>query len=133
MSSECSDFLADIISMMEKDIKPLLFRDAAEWRSWLVANHANAKEVWVVHWKAKSSASGLRYGDALEEALAYGWIDSMMKSLDKDRVIQRYTPRQPNSNWSESNKARADKLILNGRMTEAGLAAVEAAKKLGKW
>jgi uncharacterized protein YdeI (YjbR/CyaY-like superfamily) len=115
------------------DIEPLLFADAAAWRAWLSENHDKTREAWVVHFKAKSPRVGLRYQDALEEAIAFGWIDGIMRSVDKDRVIQRYSPRRRGSNWSESNKARVSKLVSAGRMTDAGLEAVEAAKSSGKW
>ena len=116
-----------------KENRPLIFANPAEWREWLAANHANAKEAWVVLKNARSLAPGLRYDEAVNEALAYGWIDSVMRKLDKDSTVQRYTPRRKGSNWSELNKAKVSKLISDGKMTEAGLAAVEAAKKSGRW
>ena len=118
---------------MSDALEPLLFRNATEWGAWLAANHDSAKEAWVIHQKAKSAGPGLRYADALNEALAYGWIIGIMRSKDKDSIIQSYTPRRPGSNWSESNKARMEKLISQGKITKAGLAAVEVAKKSGKW
>lgn len=117
--------------MMEQT--PLEFADAATWRAWLAENHYTTPEAWVIHYKKKSGLSGLRYAEALEEALAFGWIDGMMRSIDGDRIMQRYTPRRPASNWSESNKDRVAKLIREGRMAASGLAAVERAKAKGKW
>ncbi len=118
---------------MESKIAPMLFKDAAEWRAWLGANHNVAKEAWVILQKANSSSPGLRYDEALNEALAYGWIDGMMRSLDDEKIMQRYTPRRRGSNWSEPNKARVARLTSAGIMAEPGLAAVESAKKSGKW
>jgi len=91
---------------MENGITPLAFKDAAEWRAWLASNHNVAKEAWVIHQKAKSLSPGLCYDEALNEALAYGWIDGMMRSLDKEQITQRYTPRRKGSNWSKPNKSR---------------------------
>ncbi|MEL7562979.1 YdeI/OmpD-associated family protein [Dehalogenimonas sp. 4OHTPN] len=115
------------------NIEPLVFADAAGWKSWLAANHDKAGEAWVVHYKVKSPRSGLRYGEALKEAIAYGWIDGKMKSLDGDRFMLRYTPRKSNSIWSQRNKDIANGLIRQGKMAEAGMAAVEAARANGKW
>ena len=112
---------------------PLDFKDAIEWRNWLAANHHDATEVWIIQLKAKSKNTGLRYLEALEEALSYGWIDGKMHSIDDEKFMLRYTPRKANSNWSENNKKRAEELIRQGRMAEAGMAAIEAAKKNGKW
>jgi uncharacterized protein YdeI (YjbR/CyaY-like superfamily) len=109
------------------------FRDAAAWRAWLAKHGGTAQQAWVVHLKVNSKLPGLRYEEALEEALAFGWIDGMMRSLDKDRIMQRYTPRRPGSNWSKSNTKRAEELIKQGRMAEAGMAAIQIAKKNGKW
>ena len=116
-----------------KAIVPLLFTDSAAWRAWLAENHDKVKEAWVIHQKARSETPGLRYDAALVEALAFGWIDGMMRSLDKNRIMQRYTPRRSGSNWSEANKTRVLKLISSGKIAGPGLAAVEAAKKSGKW
>ena len=112
---------------------PLFFIDAAEWQNWLAANHRDATEAWVVHRKAKSSKPGLRYPEALEEALCFGWIDGKLKSIDETSFMLRYSPRKANSVWSRPNKEKAEELIRTGRMTDAGLAAVAAAKKSGNW
>jgi uncharacterized protein YdeI (YjbR/CyaY-like superfamily) len=81
----------------------------------------------------KGARSGLRYPEALDEALCHGWIDGQIKAVDHDRFRQRWTPRRPGSVWSQSNKARVKRLITEGRMCEAGLTAVKIARKTGKW
>jgi uncharacterized protein YdeI (YjbR/CyaY-like superfamily) len=104
-----------------------------EWRDWLDSNHASRSGIWVIIIKKNSPMDGLRYEEAVEEALCFGWIDSKMKSVDKDRFIQRFTPRKPTSFWSESNKDRINRLIADCKMTEAGLKAVKVAKQNGMW
>ena len=109
------------------------FRSRSEWRAWLRLHHDRETEVWVAHVKKGSRRQGLSYSEGVEEALCFGWIDGLTHSLDKDFFLQRYTPRKPNSVWSESNKARVEKLGRQRRMTRAGLRQVEAAQADGRW
>ena len=95
-----------------------------EFYQWLAANHATKKEIWLVIYKKASSKTGIRYDDAVEEALCFGWIDSIMKSIDAEKSAQRFSPRRKGSNWTEVNRAKARRLIAEGRMTEAGRAAL---------
>ena len=111
----------------------LYLKDAAEWREWLAQFHDREKEIWLVFYKKDSKKSGIGYEQAVEEALCFGWIDSLIKSLDAESYAHKFTPRKENSVWSESNKRRVKKLIEEGKMTDIGLAKVEAAKKLGWW
>ena len=111
----------------------MFFRGRSEWRAWLRLHHARALEVWVAHVKKGSRRQGLSYEEAVEEALCFGWIDGLTHALDEDFFLQRYTPRKPNSVWSESNKARVQKLIHQRRMTRTGLQQVEAAQADGRW
>jgi uncharacterized protein YdeI (YjbR/CyaY-like superfamily) len=119
--------------MTERKRPVLFFANRAEWRAWLRAHHDGEAEAWVAHLKKASRRQGLPYEEGVEEALCYGWIDGLTHSLDADYFMQRYTPRKPNSLWSESNKARVEKLIRRRRMTAAGLRMVEAAKSNGQW
>ncbi len=112
---------------------PLYFATAGEWRGWLQRNHAREKEVWLVHYKKGRSKTGLSYLDALEEAICYGWIDGKLRRIDDDRFMLRYSPRKPDGVWSQGNKEKAEALIAAGRMAAPGLAAIEAAKKSGRW
>lgn len=117
--------------MPEKTMK--LFKDRSAWRRWLEANHDKAKEIWLVYYKKNSGKKSVGYEEALEEALCFGWIDSVVNRFDEEKYTQKYTPRKDASIWSASNKARVRKLIAEGRMTEAGLAKIRAAKRLGSW
>lgn len=106
--------------------KRLLFCETrTEWRAWLAKNHAAASEIWLVYYKKATGKASVVYEEAVQEALCFGWIDGMEKSLDAQRYSQRFTPRKAASNWSESNIARMKRLIAEGRMTPAGLAAFE--------
>ncbi|HZB79460.1 MAG TPA: hypothetical protein VE522_06410 [Actinomycetota bacterium] len=113
--------------------QPLHFTTADEWRTWLEANHATQDEVWVMIYKRHAETPSVTLEETVEEALCFGWIDSQMQPIDGERHAQRFTPRRKTSNWSERNKERAAKLIEQGRMTEAGLAKIEEAKRNGRW
>jgi uncharacterized protein YdeI (YjbR/CyaY-like superfamily) len=112
--------------------EPLDFRSAAEWRSWLRRYHARSQGEWVYMYK-KAAEAGLRYSEALDEALCFGWIDGQIHAVDKEKFRQRWTPRRKGSVWSLANKTRVKRLTAEGRMTRAGLAAVAEAKKTGRW
>lgn len=106
-------------------MKLLYCETRAEWRAWLKKNHAEAREIWLVYYKKATGKASVAYEEAVQEALCFGWIDGMNKGLDAARYLQRFTPRKPASNWSDSNIARMKRLIAEGRMTPAGLAAFE--------
>jgi len=106
---------------------------AAEWRRWLREHHDKEPGAWLVSHRRITGKPAVEYDDAVREALCYGWIDSVVKSLDDERTISLYTPRKAGSGWSRSNKVRLKELIAQGRMSAAGLAKVEAAKKDGSW
>jgi uncharacterized protein YdeI (YjbR/CyaY-like superfamily) len=109
------------------------FLSGEEWRSWLSDNHPEAPEIWVVIQKKRSSKLGLRYEEAVDEAVCFGWIDGKMNRIDEDSFILRFSPRRKNSIWSRLNRERAERMIAAGRMAEAGLAAIEEAKSNGRW
>jgi len=106
--------------------------DRATWRAWLEANHASAPGAWLVTWK-KGHGPVLDYGEAVEEALCYGWVDSTGGRVDDRRTKLYFAPRRDRSEWSASNKARVDRLLAAGLMRPAGLAAIERAKANGMW
>ena len=112
--------------------EPLDFRNATEWRWWLRRNHAKSQGEWVYMYK-KAARNGLRYIEALDEALCFGWIDGQVKAVDEEKFRQRWTPRRKGSIWSQVNKTKVKRLIAEGRMIDAGMAAVRAAKRSGKW
>lgn len=93
-----------------------------EWRKWLNEHHATEKEIWLVSYTTASGEPRIPYLETVEEALCFGWIDGIAKKLDHQRTAQRFTPRRPNSHWTELNKERARRLIASGKMTDAGLA-----------
>ena len=95
-----------------------------DFRKWLEKNHTSRKEIWLIQYKKATKKPSLNYVEAVEEALCFGWIDGLEKSMDAERYALRFSPRLPKSNWTETNKERARKMIAAGRMTEAGLAAL---------
>jgi len=107
--------------------------DRGAWRAWLEANHASAGGVWLVMWRARSGRVGLDYEAAIEEALCFGWVDGTAGRVDDERGKLYFAPRQPRSGWAATNKARVERLITEGRMHAAGLAAIERAKANGAW
>ena len=118
----------------KRDPLPLLqVADRAQLRSWLSANGATSSGVRLAIGKKGRSATSLTYDEAVEEALAFGWIDSTAGRLDDDRYTVMFVPRKPTSTWARTNKARVERLIAEGRMTPAGLAVIEIAKANGSW
>src|SRR3989338_2046085 len=99
--------------------------DRKRWGKWLSKNHEKEKEVWLVRYNKASGKPCVSYDDSVEEALCFGWIDSTVRKNDKESTIQRFSPRNPKSNWSELNKERVRRLIANKQMTPAGLKLLE--------
>ena len=111
----------------------IVARDQAEWAAWLEANHESESEVWLVYWKKASGKESVKWADAVEVALKFGWIDGVIRTIDEHRYAQRWTPRRPKSKWSLVNKEIVLRHIANGELRPKGLAAVEAAKASGEW
>ena len=107
-------------------MKPRFFETPREWRRWLSANHARVRVQWVGLYKLASRRPSVTYHEALDEALAFGWIDGLRKSRDASSYVIRFTPRKPNSIWSAVNLARVKALVADGRMARPGLAVFEA-------
>jgi uncharacterized protein YdeI (YjbR/CyaY-like superfamily) len=107
--------------------------DRATWRAWLETNHATARGAWRVTWRARAGRVRLEYEAAIEEALCFGWVDSTGGHLDDERGKLYFAPRKARSSWAASNKARVERLIAEGRMAPAGLAAIDRAKANGSW
>lgn len=105
----------------------------AEWREWLAKHHDSAQGVWFVYYKKASGKPRVTYDEAVEEALCYGWIDSLPRKVDDERSKLLFTPRKPKSVWSKPNKERIERMLEQGLMTEAGLKKIEAAKEDGSW
>ncbi|MEB3355263.1 MAG: YdeI/OmpD-associated family protein [Synechococcales bacterium] len=104
-----------------------------EWRDWLAANHQQAENVWLITYKKSTGKPTLSYDDAVEEALCFGWIDSLPRKLDDERKMLYFAPRKPGSGWSRPNKERVERMVAAEKMAPAGLAKVEAAKADGSW
>jgi uncharacterized protein YdeI (YjbR/CyaY-like superfamily) len=116
------------------DDAPLVHADdRATWRAWLEANHSIARGAWLVTWRPRSGRPFLDYEAAIEEALCFGWVDSTGGHFDDGRGKLYFAPRKPRSVWAATNKARVERLIADGRMAPAGLAAIERAKANGSW
>lgn len=106
---------------------------AEEWREWLAANHDSSTGVWLVTYKKDSGRPVLSYAVSVEEALCFGWVDSVKYTLDEQRAMQMFTPRKRGSQWSGLNKRRVEQLIADGRMTDAGLRKIQEAQADGSW
>jgi len=91
--------------------KTLYDKTRSEWRNWLKKNYKSKKEIWLVFQNKSSDKTGISYEEAVEEALCFGWIDSIVKKTEKDSHVQRFTPRNPKSSYSQLNKERLKKLL----------------------
>ena len=114
-------------------MKQAYIKTREEWRRWLVEHHAEDGGVWLVCYKKETGKPTLAYDDAVEEALCFGWIDSVIKKLDDEKYVRKFTPRRSGSVWSALNKRRVAKVTRQGLMTPAGAAKVAEAKKSGRW
>ena len=104
-----------------------------DWSGWLADHHAESTGVWLVTAKRSTGRQPFDYEAAVCEALRFGWIDAVQKTLDEERSMQWYAPRRPASGWSRPNKVRIERLEREGRMEPAGRAAIETAKANGTW
>ena len=114
-------------------MKRVYVKTRAEWRNWLTQNHDTNPGIWIVFYKKHSSKLTLEYDAAVEEALCFGWIDSIIKKLDDESYVRKFTPRRSGSRWSELNKKRVRKLMRQGLMTKSGVARVTEARESGLW
>jgi uncharacterized protein YdeI (YjbR/CyaY-like superfamily) len=116
-----------------RDLRTLQPKSRAAWRAWLEKHHTESPGVWLVYAKKHTGIPSLTYNDAVEEALCFGWIDSLIHPIDDQLYRQVFTPRKTKSAWSALNRKRAARLIEAGLMTAAGLALIALAKKNGQW
>jgi len=105
--------------------KTLYVTNRKQWRSWLSKNHKKEKEIWLIYYRKETGKPRISYNDAVEEALCYGWIDSIAKSRDKESWYQRFSPRKPKSILSPMNRERVLRLMKAKKMTRAGLDAIQ--------
>jgi len=120
-----------MIKPTDLPIKP--FASKKKWADWLAKQHDKSAGVWLKLAKKDSGISSVTYEEALDVALCYGWIDGQKKGFDDEYWLQKFTRRGPKSIWSKINTEKAERLIASGEMKPAGLRAVEAAKKDGRW
>jgi uncharacterized protein YdeI (YjbR/CyaY-like superfamily) len=118
---------------MADDLPIRFFATAVEMEEWLEGSHAGSGGIWLKIAKKGSGIASVGYGEALELALCFGWIDSQKRGFDEEFFLQRFTPRRPRGRWSRINREKAEELIAAGAMRPAGLAEVEAAKADGRW
>ena len=121
--------------METKDGKLAIYaRTREEWRSWLKENSQTEKSVWLILYHKKSKVQCINLTEATEEALCFGWIDSLCKKRDAESCYLTFSPRNiKRSNWSKPNKERAERMIKEGLMTEQGQKLIDIAKKNGRW
>ncbi|MBN1538360.1 MAG: YdeI/OmpD-associated family protein [Anaerolineales bacterium] len=119
--------------MIRKFSPSLRVSSRQEWRDWLEANHAAVKEIWLYIYKKRFANKGITLQEAMEEAVCFGWVDSVMHSIDAEKFILRFTPRRKGAIWSMSNIKRVEKMLAEGKMAPSGMAAVEEAKQNGAW
>ena len=115
------------------ELKTFYAKDRKAWRKWLEKNHAKQPGVWLIYYKKNSGKTRVAYDEAVEEALCFGWIDSIMKPIDDEKFMQKFTPRKLKTVWSGLNKKRVEKLLARNLMTPAGLKIIESGKQNGSW
>jgi uncharacterized protein YdeI (YjbR/CyaY-like superfamily) len=116
-------------TVAKTSLPALDIRTRAKWRAWLAKHHASSEGVWLVTHKKHTGVPSVPYDDAVREALCFGWIDSLVKRLDDDRYLQKYTPRKPGSFWSDSNRKRWAELKAEGLLAPAGVTAAPTDKQ----
>lgn len=119
--------------MQNTEIETFYPTNQAEWRQWLHENHESKQSVWLVQHKKKSKKPSISWSESVDEALCFGWIDSIRKTVDEDTFIQFYSKRKPKGTWSKINKDKIILLIEAGLMTKAGFESIEKAKQNGSW
>lgn len=118
---------------MKDDIPTISPKSKQEWRQWLIKNHASEQSVWLLAYKKSANKATISWSDTVDEALCFGWIDGMRKSVDEESFVQFVCKRKPKSGWSKINKEKIERLVAEGLMTEAGLKSIEIAKQNGSW
>ncbi len=115
------------------EIPVLGFPTKNAWEQWLRSNNGSSAGIWMRIGKGENNQLSVKYQEALDIALCYGWIDGQKQAYDETAWLQKFTPRQPQSIWSKRNRERTELLIRQGRMRKPGLAAIETAKRNGRW
>ena len=121
------------MSQSKNSIDKICPNNRRELRAWLKENHSLQESVWLIYYKKKSVYYSMSWSDAVDEALCFGWIDSVRKSLDDERFQQLFTKRKPKGTWSKINKEKIELLINENLMADAGLAVLKRSKENGSW
>jgi uncharacterized protein YdeI (YjbR/CyaY-like superfamily) len=104
-----------------RPMKTVEVHTAGQWRAWLAKNHDSETEVWLVFRKRHAGQPSIAYEDAVDEAICFGWVDSLIKRLDDERYARKFTPRKPDSRWSTANRKRYERLRASGRLMPSGV------------
>ena len=116
------------------EVSTLYVSERRQWREWLQKNHdSESRGIWLVYYKKHTGKPTLEYNESVEEALCFGWVDSLIRKIDDEKFVRKFTPRKPQSHWSESNRQRVADLLARGLMTEHGQKCIDAAKESGLW
>ena len=118
---------------MSDDAPQVHAQTRAEWRAWLAEHHGVASGAWLVSWRRVTGRPAVGYEDSVCEALCFGWVDSVQRTLDEERSMLYFTPRKPRSGWARTNKRRVEQLRAAGLMTPAGERAIAVAEANGAW
>lgn len=122
-----------IRSLTRGSMNTITMKSRAEWRTWLSENHERSAGVWLMYYKKGANQHSVEYEASVEEALCFGWVDSIIRKLDEEKYVRKFTPRNEKSRWSALNKKRAEKMIHEGFMTQHGMKKIEAARQNGSW
>ena len=131
-SVDCGGRVASIENLLS-GLPVALFKNQRAWNAWISKHYGISDGVWLRLSKKSAALKSLSYPEALEVALCYGWIDGQKRTYDEQSWLQRFSPRGPRSIWSKINRSKAERLVQEGRMHQAGLVAIENAKQNGQW
>jgi uncharacterized protein YdeI (YjbR/CyaY-like superfamily) len=115
-----------------KELEQIYFNSKEAFRNWLLTNHDTSSGIWMIFYKTNQKDTSIKYEEALDLALCFGWIDSLIKKIDDDLYARKFTPRTNINKWSEVNKQKVAELISKGEMTEFGLQKIDTYLKTGK-
>lgn len=132
-STENLDTFTKVYLMQKKEIETFYPTSQKAWRQWLKKHHRLKQSIWIIYYKKETNKPSLTWSKAVDEALCFGWIDSTVRSVDEEKFMQFFSKRKANSSWSKINKAKVERLIEQGLMTDAGLKTVEIAKQNSSW
>lgn len=118
---------------LHNDVRTFYAKNRKEWRNWLKKNHQSEKSVWLIIYHKGSPTPSIYYDEAVEEAICFGWIDSIAHKRDEESKYQFFAKRKPKSNWSKANRERAERMIKEKQMMPAGQSMIDLAKKTGAW